>query len=180
MREHPRIELIDLGVGEPDEMAPEPIVKTLIEEAQKPENRGYTDNGIEEFRQAAARYLEQVFGVSGLNPDTQINHSIGSKSALALLPSALVDPGDVVLMTVPGYPVFGTHSAWYGAEVVNLPLSHCDLKTTFCRTSIQSIRKPPGGPRSWFLTTRTTRPERPPPGTFTGAWSSLLMITGWR
>ena len=123
MREHPGIELIDLGVGEPDEMAPEPIVNALIEEAQKPENRGYTDNGIEEFRQAAARYLEQVFGVSGLNPDTQINHSIGSKSALALLPSALVDPGEVVLMTVPGYPVFGTHSAWYGAEVVNLPLS---------------------------------------------------------
>ena len=123
MREHPGIELIDLGVGEPDEMAPEPIVNALIEEAQKPDNRGYTDNGIEEFRQAAARYLEQVFAVSGLNPDTQINHSIGSKSALSLLPSALVDPGDLVLMTVPGYPVFGTHSAWYGAEVVNLPLS---------------------------------------------------------
>ncbi len=122
VREHPGVELIDLGVGEPDEMAPEPIVRALIDEAQRPENRGYTDNGIQEFRQAAARYLDEVFGVAGLDPDTQINHSIGSKSALALLPGALVDPGDVVLMTVPGYPVFGTHSAWYGAEVVNLPL----------------------------------------------------------
>lgn len=120
--EHPGVELIDLGVGEPDEMAPEPVVKTLVEEARKPENRGYTDNGIGEFRLAAARYLEEVFGVRGLDSDTQVNHSIGSKSALALLPSALVDPGDVVLMTVPGYPVFGTHSAWYGAEVVSLPL----------------------------------------------------------
>jgi LL-diaminopimelate aminotransferase len=122
MQEHPGVELIDLGVGEPDEMAPEPIVQTLIEEARKPENRGYTDNGIAQFNQAAARYLEEVFGVTGIDPETQVNHSIGSKSALALLPSALVDPGDLVLMTVPGYPVFGTHSSWYGAEVVNLPL----------------------------------------------------------
>ncbi|MEA2063984.1 MAG: aminotransferase class I/II-fold pyridoxal phosphate-dependent enzyme, partial [Gemmatimonadota bacterium] len=123
MSEHPTVELIDLGVGEPDEMAPEPIVKALIDEAQKPENRGYTDNGIEEFRVAAAHYLEEVFGVPGLDPHAQVNHSIGSKSALALLPSALVNPGEVVLMTVPGYPVFGTHSMWYGAEVVSLPLS---------------------------------------------------------
>ena len=119
----PGIELIDLGVGEPDGMTPELIVETLAAEARKPENRGYTDNGIAEFREAAACYMDKVFGVKGLDPQTQINHSIGSKSALALLPSALVDPGDVVLMTVPGYPVFGTHSNWYGAEVVNLPLT---------------------------------------------------------
>jgi LL-diaminopimelate aminotransferase len=122
MKEHPDMELIDLGVGEPDGMTPLPIVQTLAVEAAKAENRGYTDNGILEFRVAAAEYMRKVFGVDGLDPETQINHSIGSKSALALLPSALVDPGDVVLMTVPGYPVFGTHSAWYGARVVNLPL----------------------------------------------------------
>lgn len=122
MKDHPDVELIDLGVGEPDGMAPEIIVNTLVEEARKPENRGYTDNGITEFREAAARYMERVFSVPGLDPQTQVNHSIGSKSALALLPSALVNPGDTVLMTVPGYPVFGTHSAWFGAKVVNLPL----------------------------------------------------------
>ncbi|HUU27851.1 MAG TPA: LL-diaminopimelate aminotransferase [archaeon] len=123
VQEHPDLELIDLGVGEPDGMTPGVIVETLVEQAGKPENRGYTDNGIQEFREAAAQYMEKVFGVTGLDPQTQINHSIGSKSALALLPSALVDPGDVVLMTVPGYPVFGTHSSWYGARVVNLPLT---------------------------------------------------------
>ena len=123
MAANPGIELIDLGVGEPDGMTPELIVETLAAEARKPENRGYTDNGIAEFREAAACYMDKVFGVKGLDPQTQINHSIGSKSALALLPSALVDPGDVVLMTVPGYPVFGTHSNWYGAKVVNLPLT---------------------------------------------------------
>ena len=128
MAANPEVELIDLGVGEPDGMAPEPIVEALAEEARKPENRGYTDNGIAEFRQTAAGYMADVFGVKGLDPQTRINHSIGSKSALALLPSALVNPGDVVLMTVPGYPVFGTHSSWYGAEVVNLAES-ADLVT---------------------------------------------------
>ncbi|MBW7995424.1 MAG: LL-diaminopimelate aminotransferase [Candidatus Glassbacteria bacterium] len=123
IKDHPGVELIDLGVGEPDGMTPAPIVEALRQEAQRYENRGYTDNGIGEFREAVAWHMEHVYGVGGLDPATQINHSIGSKSALALLPSALVDPGDVVLMTVPGYPVFGTHSAWYGAEVVNLPLT---------------------------------------------------------
>ena len=122
-KEHPDIELIDLGVGEPDGMTPEPVVSTLIKEAQVFGNRGYTDNGIAEFKQAAATYMDRVFGVSGINPETQVNHSIGSKSALALMPAALVNPGETVLMTVPGYPVFGTHSKWLGAEVVNLPLT---------------------------------------------------------
>ena len=122
-KEHPGIELIDLGVGEPDGMTPELVVSTLVREAQEFGNRGYTDNGIAEFKQAAAAYMERVFGVSGINPETQVNHSIGSKSALALMPAALVNPGDTVLMTVPGYPVFGTHSKWLGAEVINLPLT---------------------------------------------------------
>jgi LL-diaminopimelate aminotransferase len=126
IKEHPGVELIDLGVGEPDGTTPEIIVQTLAIEAGKSENRGYTDNGIAEFREAAAAYMERVFGVKGLDPSTQVNHSIGSKSALALLPSALVDPGDVVIMTVPGYPVFGTHSSWYGARVVNLPLTEAN------------------------------------------------------
>ena len=123
VKAHPEVELIDLGVGEPDGGTPEIIVRELENGAGRPDNRGYTDNGIFEFREAAAWYMEHVFGVRGLDPQTQINHSIGSKSALALLPSALVDPGDIVLMTVPGYPVFGTHSAWYGARIVNLPLT---------------------------------------------------------
>jgi LL-diaminopimelate aminotransferase len=119
---HPDVELIDLGVGEPDEMAFPLSVRALCEEAAKPENRGYADNGGPEFRRAAARWMERVFGVTGLDPDTEIIHSIGSKAALSILPAALINPGDVALMTVPGYPVFGTHTRWYGGEVFNLPL----------------------------------------------------------
>jgi LL-diaminopimelate aminotransferase len=122
VKEHPDIELIDLGVGEPDGMTPQPVVEALALEAARHENRGYTDNGIMEFREAVVWHMGEVYGVSGLDPESQVNHSIGSKSALAIMPAALVDPGDLVLMTVPGYPVFGTHSKWLGAEVKNLPL----------------------------------------------------------
>jgi LL-diaminopimelate aminotransferase len=53
---------------------------------------------------------------------TEVNHAIGSKPALAMLPAAFINPGDVTLMTVPGYPVAGTHTKYYGGEVHNLPL----------------------------------------------------------
>jgi len=122
MSENPGIDLIDLGVGEPDEKAFDIVIKTLQKEAEKHENRGYSDNGIEEFKTAAAQYMQDVFGVDHLNAETEIVHSIGSKPALAMIPSAFINSGDVVLMTVPGYPVLGTHSEWYGGEVYNLQL----------------------------------------------------------
>jgi LL-diaminopimelate aminotransferase len=119
---HPGAEILDLGVGEPDAMAFPEVVAKLEEEARKPENRGYADNGDSALKEAAARYLERVCGVAGINPETEVLHSIGSKAALSILPAALVDPGDYVLMTTPGYPVFGTHSRYYGGLVHNLPL----------------------------------------------------------
>ena len=120
---HPGIELIDLGVGEPDEMAFPGVVQALQKEAEKRENRGYADNGIQEFKDAAARYLEKVYGVGGINPEKEVLHGIGSKPVLALFPAVFINPGDVTLMTVPGYPVMGTHTRWYGGTVMNLPLT---------------------------------------------------------
>jgi len=122
LREHPDVELIDLGVGEPDDMAFPGVVETLQRECALWENRGYADNGIMEFREAAAEYMERVFGVSGLNPAKEIIHGIGSKPVLAMIPAAFINPGDITLMTVPGYPVMATHTRWYGGEVVELPL----------------------------------------------------------
>jgi len=119
---NPGAEIIDMGVGEPDEMAFPEVVAELHKEASKPENRGYSDNGDALLKQAAARYLEKVCGVSGINPETEVIHSIGSKAALSILPAALINPGDYVLMTTPGYPVFGTHAKYYGGLVHNLPL----------------------------------------------------------
>ena len=123
MAAHPGAEIIDLGVGEPDEIAFPEVVERLCVEARKPENRGYADNGDAVLKSAAARYLERVCGVKGINAETEIVHSIGSKAALSILPAALVNPGDYVLMTTPGYPVFGTHAKYYGGLVHNLPLS---------------------------------------------------------
>ncbi len=123
MATHPGKEIIDLGVGEPDEMAFPEVVEKLCEEARKPENRGYSDNGDAMLKQAAARYLERVCDVKGINPETEIIHSIGSKAALSILPAALINPGDYVLMTIPGYPVFGTHAKYYGGLVHNLALT---------------------------------------------------------
>ena len=73
---NPGKELFDLGVGEPDEMAFPGVVKALQLEAEKPENRGYTDNGIQEFKMAAVKYMEKVLGVKGLDPDRHVNHTI--------------------------------------------------------------------------------------------------------
>lgn len=119
---NPGAEIIDMGVGEPDAMAFPEVVACLHAEALKPENRGYADNGDAVLKVAAARYLDRVCGVPGINPETEVVHSIGSKAALSILPAAFVNPGDVVLMTTPGYPVFGTHARYYGGEVINLPL----------------------------------------------------------
>lgn len=122
-RDFPDVELIDMGVGEPDEMADPGIVAKLAEEAAKPENRGYADNGIAEFKSAAALYLQEVFGVTGIDPDMEIVHSIGSKPALAMLPSCFINPGDITIMTVPGYPILGTHTKYLGGEVYTVPLT---------------------------------------------------------
>ena len=120
--ERPDVELLDFGVGEPDQMAPAPVREALTKAANDPANRGYADNGIAQFKQAAADYMQKFFGVTGLDVDKEINHSIGSKSALAILPLCFINPGNVVLMTVPGYPVLGTHARYVGGEVVKIPL----------------------------------------------------------
>jgi LL-diaminopimelate aminotransferase len=120
---NPSGQIIDMGVGEPDEMAFPEVVETLHEEARKPDNRGYADNGDAVLKESATRYMERVCGVTGINPEKEVLHSIGSKAALSILPSVLINPGDYVLMTTPGYPVFGTHAKYYGGLVHNLPLT---------------------------------------------------------
>src|SRR5713101_3042893 len=118
---HPDRQLLDIGIGENDDMA-DPLVREVGKrEIDKLENRGYADNGIFAFKEAAARFMKKVFSVS-LDAETEINHAIGSKPALAMVPAVFINPGDVTLMTVPGYPVAGTHTKYYGGEVYNLPL----------------------------------------------------------
>lgn len=121
LAEHPERQLLDFGIGENDDMADPLVRERLKREVDKLENRGYADNGIQAFKDAAAEFMKRQFGVS-LDPNSEINHAIGSKPALAMLPAAFINPGDVTLMTVPGYPVAGTHTRYYGGEVHKLPL----------------------------------------------------------
>jgi LL-diaminopimelate aminotransferase len=121
LAQHPERRLLDFGIGENDDLADGLVRETLKREVDKLENRGYADNGIAAFKEAAASFMKKAFGVS-LDPVAEINHAIGSKPAFAMLPAVFINPGDVTLMTVPGYPVAGTHTAYYGGEVYKLPL----------------------------------------------------------
>ncbi len=122
LADHPERRMLDFGIGENDEMAPLAVREAMHREIDRPENRGYADNGIAAFKEAAAAFMQREFGVR-LDPVTEINHCIGSKTALSMLPAAFIDPGDVTLMTVPGYPVAGTATRWFGGTVHRLPLS---------------------------------------------------------
>ncbi|QDU58666.1 LL-diaminopimelate aminotransferase [Aeoliella mucimassa] len=121
LADHPERALLDFGIGENDSMAPANVRQVMADEINKPENRGYADNGVIEFKQAVARFMHREFGVE-LDAATEVNHAIGSKPAYAMLPAAFINPGDVTLMTVPGYPVAGTHTRYYGGIVHKLPL----------------------------------------------------------
>ena len=113
--------LLDFGIGENDSMADSAVRHALTAEANLLANRGYADNGCLEFKEAAARFMQRRLNVT-LDPETEVNHCIGSKSALSILPKVFINPGDVTLMTVPGYPVAGTQTKYLGGIVHPLPL----------------------------------------------------------
>ncbi|MGL4593423.1 MAG: LL-diaminopimelate aminotransferase [Thermoguttaceae bacterium] len=121
LRDFPDRPLLDFGIGENDAMADESVREQMAHEINQPENRGYADNGCVQFKEAVAKFMKRNFGVD-LDSNTEINHAIGSKSALAILPHVFINPGDVTMMTVPGYPVAGTHTKYCGGSVYNLPL----------------------------------------------------------
>ncbi len=121
LAEYPDRQLLDFGIGENDSMADESVRRVMAQEINKPENRGYADNGVDQFKEAVARFMQREYGVD-LDPATEVNHCIGSKTALSILPAAFINPGDITLMTVPGYPVAGTHTGYYGGIVHKLPL----------------------------------------------------------
>jgi len=138
IKEHPDVPLIDMGVGEPDWPADPLVVDALSAEAGKPENRWYADNGIAEFQQAAAQFLKKVFGVTVINPFENIIHGIGSKPILAMLPICFINPGDLLLTTIPGYPVSATYTKYLGGEVYDIPL----LESNSFLPDLKSIPSP--------------------------------------
>jgi LL-diaminopimelate aminotransferase len=115
-------DVISLGIGDPDLPTPEHIVRALEEAARVPANHRYPDYyGLRELRVAIADWYRDRFGVV-LDPDTEVLPLIGSKEGIAHLPTAWVDPGDLVLVPDPGYPVYSIGTWLANGEVYWLPL----------------------------------------------------------
>jgi len=115
-------DLIELGIGDPDLPTPPHIVTALQEAAADAGTHRYPSYvGLEAFRAAAARFCARRFGVK-VDADREVLTLIGSKEGIAHFPLATVDPGDVVLVPDPGYPVYATLTRFMGGEVVTMPL----------------------------------------------------------
>lgn len=116
------VDIIDLGVGDPDHPTPDHIVSRLAEAAQDPANHQYPSYvGTIEFRAAVAAWYDRRFGVK-LDPAGQVVTLIGSKEGLAHIPLAFVNPGDVVLVPEPAYPVYNIGTIFAGGESYFMPL----------------------------------------------------------
>jgi len=116
------VDLINLGIGDPDTPTPAHIVERLRDAAKNPANHRYPDyEGLPSFRRAAAGWMERRYGV-GLDPDTEVVSLIGSKEGIANMAVAFVDPGDVVLVPDPGYPVYHIGTSFNGGTTYRLPL----------------------------------------------------------
>ena len=117
------VDLIDLGIGDPDIPTPASIVEKLTECASKPANHRYPNSaGMLEFRQAVAGWYQRRFGVR-LDPVTEVVSLIGSKEGIGNMAVAFVDPGDVVLVASPCYPVYHIGTAFNGGKNYFLPLT---------------------------------------------------------
>ncbi|HII01653.1 TPA: LL-diaminopimelate aminotransferase [Methanosarcinaceae archaeon] len=116
------VDVIDLGVGDPDLPTHEHIVEAMCEAVKDPKTHRYpSHNGLYEFRKAAVDWCEKYKGVK-LDPNGEVLALIGSKEAVAHIPLAFVNPGDVVLYTDPGYPVYKIGTMFAGGEPYPLPL----------------------------------------------------------
>ncbi len=116
------MDLIDLGIGDPDLPTPRPILQRLQRAAENPRHHRYPSyEGMPEFRTAVAEWYESRFGVH-LDPATEVLSLIGSKEGIAHLPLAFVDPGDTTLIPSPAYPVYSTATLFAGGTPYLLPL----------------------------------------------------------
>jgi LL-diaminopimelate aminotransferase len=116
------VDLIDLGIGDPDIPTPTPVVEKLMESASRPVNHRYpSSSGMAEFRRAVASWYEARFNVQ-LDPEKEVVSLIGSKEGIGNMAVAFVDPGDVVLVSSPCYPVYHIGTAFNGGKNYFLPL----------------------------------------------------------
>lgn len=117
------VDLIDLSVGDPDIPTPSHIVKRMKKAVTRPEHHRYPSyEGMPSFRQAVADWYKRRFGVS-LKPSTEVLSLIGSKEGIGHIPLAFINPGDVVLVSSPGYPVYNVSTLFAGGRSYVMPLT---------------------------------------------------------
>jgi LL-diaminopimelate aminotransferase len=117
------VDVISLGIGDPDLPTPQRIVSVLQEAAADPANHRYPSYfGLAELREGIAHWYQERFRVT-LDPATEILPTLGSKDGISHVPLALVDPGDVVLAPDPGYTVYVTGALMAGGEPYMMPLT---------------------------------------------------------
>jgi len=115
-------DLIDLSIGDPDIPTPSHIVEAMKVAVERPQNHRYPSyEGMYEYRKAVADWYERRFNVK-LDPDTEVLSLIGSKEGIGHIPLAFVNPGDVVLVPSPGYPVYPIGTLFAGGESYFMPL----------------------------------------------------------
>jgi LL-diaminopimelate aminotransferase len=116
------VDVISLGIGDPDLPTPEPVIEALAAGARDPATHQYpTNHGSDELRAAAAEFYRARFGVE-LDPSDEIVPALGGKEAVGHIAMVLLDPGDVCLSPDPGYPPYTSGPVFAGAEVHYLPL----------------------------------------------------------
>src|SRR5271155_541210 len=115
------VDIIDLGMGNPDSPTPPHIVAKLVETVQDPRSHRYsTSKGILGLRRALAAYYARRFEVK-LDPETEVIATLGSKEGLANLSSAITSPGDTILVPNPSYPIHQFGFIIAGASVRSVP-----------------------------------------------------------
>ncbi len=120
--EKKNIDVISLGIGDPDLPTPPHIVQALIKHAQNPENHRYPSSaGLMDFRRAVTEWYQRRFQVE-LDPAAEVVTLIGSKEGIGHISFCYLQDGDIALIPDPGYPVYGIGAALAGAENYLLPL----------------------------------------------------------
>ena len=116
------VDVISLGIGDPDIPTPKNIIERLCTAAHDPKNHRYPSyNGMFSYREAVAKWYKRRFNVT-LDANKEVVALIGSKEGIAHVPLAFVNPGDVVLYTDPGYPVYKIGTILAGGKPVAMPL----------------------------------------------------------
>lgn len=140
-------DVVDMGVGDPDEPTPRFILEAMVRALKDARNHQYPSNrGLELFRAAIARWYKTRFGVT-LDPATEILPLIGSKEGIAHLPLAYVNPGDKVLVPDPCYPPYRTGTILAGGKPVAVPL----LARNRFLPDLDALRRRAGGAKLLFL-----------------------------